>query len=267
VVLVHGWNSYPGIWSKLVVRLEEKSIPYWNFDHTTLQGSSVAEIALSLQAFMWDMRKKTGWNENLDLVCHSMGTCAARYLVEVIDGETRHEKVRQLIGIGSPNNGSALAELFNSPLYGQEILQNLAGKFVPRSYNPADDMIVQESRPGSKTLRRLRKAGIRTDILYRIIVATNKKKNPALFPPLQGKTWELTPQGTWRTTFDGDGIVTRAEAYLTGAGIDIIPVNPDSLDRSPYDYCHIRLPRNSEVIDRVMEYLMNPDTQPQGFCE
>ena len=267
VVLVHGWNSYPGIWSKLAARLEEKSIPYWNFNHSVIRGASVAEIAYSLQAYIGEMRKKTGWDENLDLVCHSMGTCAARYLVEVIDGETQNEKVRQLIGIGPPNNGSALAELFNSPMYGPEILHNLAGQFVPRSYNPSDDTIVQEFRPGSKTLRRIRKAGVRTDIQYRIIIATNKKENPALFPPLQGKTWELTPQGTWRTTWDGDGIITRDEAYLTGAGIDIVPVYADSLDRTPYDYCHIRLPRNGEVIGRIIEYLLDPDTQPQGFCE
>jgi len=98
VVLVHGWNSYCGIWSKLAAGLEEKSIPYWNYDHTTMRGSSVAEIALSLQDYIRGMRKKTVWNENLDPVCHSMGTCAARYLVEVIDGETQNEKVRQLIG-------------------------------------------------------------------------------------------------------------------------------------------------------------------------
>jgi pimeloyl-ACP methyl ester carboxylesterase len=267
VVLVHGWNSYPGVWSKLVARLEEKSIPAWNFDHSTLRGASVTDIAISLQTYIREMRKKTGWDKNIDLVCHSMGTFAARYFVEVVDGKNWGEKVRQVIGIGPPNNGSALAELFNSPIHGPEIMESLAGRFVSRDFTPAGDTIVQECRPGSRILKRLRKAGMRPDILYRVIIATNKKGNPALFPPLQGKTWEMSADGKWKTTYDGDGIITRAEANLPGAGMDIVPVDAASLEIRPYDYCHIRLPRNAEVIDRIMEYLLDPDTQPQGFCE
>ena len=250
MVLVHGWNSYPGVWSKLVARLEEKSIPAWNFDHSTLRGASVTDIAISLQIYIREMRKKTGWDKNIDLVCHSMGTFAARYFVEVVDGKNRGEKVRQVIGIGPPNNGSALAELFNSPINGPEILESLAGQFVSRSFNPSGDTIVQECRPGSRRelARRHPEDGRRGRRHY-------------------AKTWEMSADGTWKTTYDGDGIITRAEANLPGAGMDIVPVDAASLELRPYDYCHIRLPRNAEVIDRIVEYLIDPETQPQGFCE
>ena len=48
-----------------------------------------------------------------------------RYLLEVTDGTERIQKVRQLIDLGLPNNGSALAELFHDPKRGEEIINKL----------------------------------------------------------------------------------------------------------------------------------------------
>jgi pimeloyl-ACP methyl ester carboxylesterase len=45
VILVHGWNSHPGVWKSLVVLLETAGIPYRRFDHTGMQGSALPEIA------------------------------------------------------------------------------------------------------------------------------------------------------------------------------------------------------------------------------
>ena len=55
-----------------------------------------------------------------------------RYLLEVTAGSVHRQNVRQLIGLGPPNNGSALAELFHDLKHGEEIINKLTGIFVPR---------------------------------------------------------------------------------------------------------------------------------------
>ena len=227
-----------------------------------MQNAGTEAIAAALRDYIHAKREETGYGGPVDLVCHSMGTCIARYLLEVLDGGAQEEQVRLLVGIGPPNNGSAMAELFNDPHLGPEVIRSLAGVFVPRDYDPNDDTIVQEFRPRSRTVAALRAAGTRDDIAYRIILAANLTATPAFFPAFDGRTWELAPDGEWRTTYAGDGIVPHTDSYLPGAGIDILPRDPGNLARNPEHYCHTGLPRNPEVVARIMEYLANPDAVP-----
>lgn len=265
-VLVHGWRSHPGIWNRLVPGLSGSAVPCWNFDHTAMRNAGTETIAVALQDYIRAKRRETGYDGPVDLVCHSMGTCIARYLLEVLDGDAREEEVRLLVGIGPPNNGSSMAELFNDPERGPEVIRNLAGVFVPQGYDPHDDTIVQEFRPGSRTVAALRAAGTRDDVAYRIILTANLTGTPAFFPAFDGKTWELAPDGEWRTTYAGDGIVPHTDSYLPGAGLDILPTDPENLARHPEHYCHTGLPRNPEVIARVTEYLSNPDVGHGRVC-
>ena len=184
-----------------------------------------------------------------------MGTCVARYLLEVLDGDERSESVHQLIGIGPPNNGSAMAELFNHPVFGPRVIGMLAGVFVPGDYNPREDTIVQQFRPGSSAMNRLRDAGIRDDILYRIVLAANKTGVPGFFPPFSGKTWEFSDSGAFRPTYLGDGIVPHSDSVIEGAVVEILPKDPGILEHAGDRYCHIRLPGNPEVIETIIEYL------------
>ncbi len=85
VILVHGWNSHPGIWKPLVSRLSDASIPFWNFDHTRMNGSNISELAIALGTFVGEMRDESGYKGPIDIICHSVGTCIARYLLEVMD--------------------------------------------------------------------------------------------------------------------------------------------------------------------------------------
>ena len=159
VILVHGWNSHPGIWKKLVVRLEAAGILYGKFDHSGMKDLILPEISTALLDYMLAAREKSGWSGPVDVVSHSMGTCIVRYLLEVTDQSAHSQNIRQLIGLGPPTNGSALAELFHDPKRGEEIINKLTGIFVPRGFDPASDRLVQDVRPGSPVMDQLRTTG------------------------------------------------------------------------------------------------------------
>lgn len=265
VVLVHGWKSHPGIWDPLVEALTGRSIPCWLFDHSWMRGTGLDMIAGSFQDFMRRKRDATGFSGPVDIICHSMGTGIARFLLEVIDGREQEERVGQLIALGPPNNGSSLAELFFNPSVSPRILRVLGGVFVPRRFNPPDDIIVTQFRPGSRVMGMLRSAGIREDLSYRMILTENRDTNPAFFPPFRGKTLVASRDG-WETTYAGDGIVPHVDSFLPGAGYDILPADPVSLRRSPDLYCHLHLPRNPEVIQRIVEYICDPGARPHTRC-
>jgi hypothetical protein len=174
-----------------------------------------------------------------------------------MDGTRRREHVRQLIGLGPPNNGSALAELFHDPEQGSAIIKGLTGVFVPEGYDPEADTIVQDVRPGSRVMAELRSAGIRQDIRYHVIVTANPEGIPGFFPLFAGKTWEIGDDGRYRMTLEGDGVVAHRESLLPGISLDVIPPGPDASGQYPRPdlYCHINLPKNPVVIDRIMRYL------------
>ncbi|MFY9800425.1 MAG: acetyltransferase [Methanoregula sp.] len=257
VILVHGWNSYPGVWKRLVVHLETAKIPYRKFDHTRMKDSALPAISESFHDYLQEVRDENGWHGPVDIVCHSLGTCIARYLLEVIDGAEQKQAVRQLIGLGPPNNGSALAELFNDPEHAEGIINRLTGVFVPHGYDPAADRIVQDVRPRSPVMHSLRTAGLRPDITYRIIVTGNPGDVPGFFPWFRGKTWEMDDDGRYRATLKGDGVVAHRESELPGISLEVLSASPDGEDHlpAPDQYCHINLPRNPVVIERIMHYL------------
>jgi len=257
VILVHGWNSHPGVWKRLVVRLDEEGIPYRRFDHTGMRDRGLPEISRAFDDYLMKVRHDCGWSGPVDIVAHSMGTCIVRYLLEVIDREARTHAVRQLIGLGPPNNGSALAELFNDPERGEAIINRLTGVFVPEGFDPSSDLMVQDVRPKSPVMRTLRTAGLRPDVTYRVIVTTNPEDAPGFFPWFAGKTWEIAGDGQYRRTFSGDGVVAHRESLLPGISLDIIAASREHEEHlpSPDQYCHIHLAKNPLVLDRVMQYL------------
>ena len=111
MILVHGWNSHPGIWNRLGARYKKAGIPCRNFDHTGMRGSAISEISKSFSYYIRDVRDENNWYGPVDIVCHSLGSLIVRHLLEVVDGKERNQAVRQLITISSSNTGSTLAEL------------------------------------------------------------------------------------------------------------------------------------------------------------
>ncbi len=89
VILVHGWNSHPGIWKKLVVHLQSAGIPYGNFDHSGMRDSTLPEISAALLEYLGTVRNENSWSGPVDIVSHSMGTCIVRYLLEVTTGKNK----------------------------------------------------------------------------------------------------------------------------------------------------------------------------------
>jgi triacylglycerol lipase len=266
VVLVHGWKSHPGIWNRFTPLLARESLTTWIYGYDTLDNPSLADIASGLRAFITDKRDETAYDGPLDFVCHCMGTVVARYLLEVMDPVARREQVRLLIGLGPPNNGSSIAELFHDPDHGPDMIERLTGVFIPEGYDPVSDRIVREFRPGSGPMRRLRSAGLRADISYRLILTENRPAVPEFFPTFAGRTWQFCEALGWQMTCQGDGIVPHTDSVLPGAGLDILPLRPDGLGDFPYQYCHFNLPRNDEIMGRVLEYLRDPGLPPLMFC-
>jgi hypothetical protein len=225
-----------------------------------MSGDDLAGRAMAPGRYVGDMRDLTGYDGPVDLVCHSIGACIARQFLEVVDRGARRARARRLIMLGPPNNGSALAELFSDPEHGAGVIDRLAGVFVPDGFDPLADPLVQDVRPGSPTMQALRAAGTRDDIAYRVIAAANPAAVDAFFPWFEGRTWELDGDGRFRQTLHGDGVVAVSESGLPGVPTEILAPEPDGGGRRipPDRFCHIHLPRNPAVIERVIGCLLDP---------
>ena len=83
---------------------------------------------------------------------------------------------------------------------------------------------------------------------------------PDFFPLFDGKTWGINTDGGWQETLDGDGIVSHRESRLPGITLDILPLGKDDAAQLPRpdQYCHLNLPKNPVIIDRIMHYLTTP---------
>jgi len=68
VILVHGWNSHPGVWKKLVIRLDEEEIHYRRFDHTGMRDLGLPEISRALDAYLKKVRLDCGWTGPVDAI-------------------------------------------------------------------------------------------------------------------------------------------------------------------------------------------------------
>ena len=123
-------------------------------------------------------------------------------------------------------------------------------------------------KPGSSTCWRITVTGLNEPVcpetrctiaVYCLMMGCNENLTFAsgFFPSFDGKTWEGSPEGGWQKTYAGDGIVPHSDSVLTGATVEILPANPAVMENCSDDYCHIHLPRNPEVVDRVMWYLNN----------
>jgi pimeloyl-ACP methyl ester carboxylesterase len=259
VFLVHGWNSHPGIWNRLVTQLKAAGIQHYRFDYTEIMDLDIPYIASILQKYIRDTCRENGLSGPVDIVGHSLGSGIARYCLEVLDGIERTQAVRQLICVSPPHTGSALMDILFNPDKGKELIRILTGVLLRQGCNPDMTPIMQDMQTGSQVIQTIRSAGLRPDITYRSILSTNPHAVPGFFPCFEGKTWEKTDEGTYQVTLEGDGIVAYRQSAVPGISLDILPVPPEQDDpRIPPElYSHFLLPKNSVVIDWIMENLQN----------
>ena len=111
-------------------------------------------------------------------------------------------------------------------------------------------------------MHRFAEAGLRSDLLYRMIVTENTSQDPAFFPWFSGLTWEQDGNGQFCGTWCGDGIVANRESALPGIVPDCIRSNGPQA-HPPVQYCHINMPRNPVVMDRVIRLLQEPVNTPE----
>ena len=73
-------------------------------------STKIADSAADLEKKLAEIGLQKGCNKNFTIIAHSMGGLIARYFIEKLTGK---EFVTHLIMLGTPNNGSEIADLKN----------------------------------------------------------------------------------------------------------------------------------------------------------
>jgi len=257
VVLVHGWHGNSYVWSHLISKLDEENIPVWDFDYSKNSIEDPRIIAKDLETYIKNKRAETGYTGDIDIVCHSMGAMVSRYYFERINTS---ETVNQWIGIAPVNHGAALADLRDEPVTWFVRLLKLIWPFDPLP-NPDEPAIIQMNTD-SKTVNEL-EGSLRSDIKYRVIAGYNPTHSWG-FSKFFGLTREKW-NGNYYSTYNGDNTVATEQSILLGRDYDVYPLNGDLQGYAPDSYSHSNLPKNPLVVDRVMEYLKNPETPSSQY--
>ena len=79
------------------------------FDYESM-STKIADSAADLEKKLAEIGLQKGCNKNFTIIAHSMGGLIARYFIEKLTGK---EFVTHLIMLGTPNNGSEIADLKN----------------------------------------------------------------------------------------------------------------------------------------------------------
>ncbi|GEM_PF-3262891 len=272
VILVHGWrpDKRTWVWDELIASLNSHQIPYRQVfledDGKHPDGSLSPELYVGKVAAAFDFYRHSGYTGKVDVVCHSMGAMVTRLAMEQQSGYG--SRVRQWIGIAPVNQGAALADYPGLlPLKVLSWLASVGYKDV-RSDGAITGMRI-EGAP-AKTLASLPRS---PGVIYRVIAGYNPCtnddlacrtnlspdfKNPHLGP---GKTVArlVDNRGVVHThawTHYGDSVVALAQSKLPGAS---------SMDCYPW-LGHTSLPRDSAVVARVVNYLLNTNFPPLNNC-
>ncbi len=109
VIVVAGTVSPAFANEPLRARLDASGYDAYIFELPGLGIGDIVDSSVALAAYVDAVLAQTGAS-NVDLVGHSQGGLVARYFVKYLGGDT---EVDSLIMLGTPNNGTALANLGN----------------------------------------------------------------------------------------------------------------------------------------------------------
>lgn len=165
VVLVHGINSSSGSFVHMIEPLQEAGfgVLVYDFPFNRDLGESVSRFTDDWQVF----RRESGEHAPWTIITHSMGALIARGYVE---GDRYGGDVRDLVMIGPPNQGSAVAKA-QTLLQFVEGLQSVKGHHGNALAGLSEGLgeAADDLTPGSPFLRALngrpRRKGVRYHIL------------------------------------------------------------------------------------------------------
>ncbi len=112
IVMVHGYQASPRIFSGLREYLSGQGYPAEAFDYDSENGiaPAAAELSKYLRKRSSELKTKGIQAKRFDLVAHSMGGLVARYYT-CSEGYLSNNNVRKLIFISVPQKGSPFASL------------------------------------------------------------------------------------------------------------------------------------------------------------
>lgn len=266
VVLVHGWQSNPGVWDALMPALEKEGIPYWNFgsdprfvydprvDPTISAGVLATYIRDKRVTFRPDLYP-SGYTGKIDIVCHSMGAIVSRWYMEH-DGHGN--EVRQWIGIAPAHGGSGGADLLGSgdqdatetTLFKEMIYSKLGDstRYLKTTTDPAMYLKYDQLSPSTT---------------YRIIAGWNPYHNARFGYGALYRTRAAAPDGSHYWTFNGDMIVATVQSTRTGMGFEVFPKLNGGVEGGAnepgWHFDHVHIHHSPAVLNRIIEYLTNPE--------
>lgn len=107
VIVVNGTFGPNFFYEPLKWRLESDGYRVWTFELVNLGVSDINQSARALEAFVADVRGRTGASQ-VDLIGHSQGGLVARQYIKAYGGSST---VNNLITLSAPNYGTELANL------------------------------------------------------------------------------------------------------------------------------------------------------------
>ena len=248
VVLLHGLNSSSGCYQHMAPALEKAGYGLIVYDFPDNQ-----DLDLTAPGFARDwkaFRDKVGDQQPWALVCHSMGSLVARWYVE---GEQYLGDVTDLILIGPPNQGAALA-------HAQTLIQFIRGLDIMgeaesgglSTLGEGGSEAAQDLIPRSSFLRKLNSRARRNGVKYRILagnrgwiseetrkeiesqIASATKAAGVFGRLLRLANPDLDSQLGSLSDGTGDGVVAVASTELEGVDPPVvIPANHVELIRGP----------------------------------
>lgn len=136
VIIVAGTNSPGFYYDVLANRLRADGYDVHIYQLKGLGNGDIADTAKDFAAFADQVRAETG-AAKVDLIGHSQGGLVARQYVKFEGGA---EHVDSLIGLGTPNHGTVVANVA-SPLPFPSIAQMAEGSDFLNRLNEGDDTI------------------------------------------------------------------------------------------------------------------------------
>ncbi len=273
VILVHGLDEPGRIWINLVPALMDDGFNVWFMMYPNDQP--IAESAGLFKEEMLLFRKNG--HETASIVAFSMGGLVAREMLTCPELEYRQgvldesvPEAEQLIMIGAPNHGSALARFRVFAEFRDQLVNFFTGDYIwLQSILDGAGEAGLDLIPGSRFLEELNSRphpdGVQMAVIAGMMGTTDTDNIDQIIEGLRnrlpGKTHDSIAQmkGILNSVAHrmGDGLVPIDSARLEGVPLHIVPGTHYSIIRNITEGSR-RLPPSISI---VMDYL-NGDVQP-----